>query len=102
MWAGEMKFPVHGKMKKYAVEILFMDTMVAMVEFEAGMEDEEGIPELVLGGQRLVSTGGTASGAQVQTGTGAVEETMEELLAKLDVLTGLTEVKKNIRDHIII
>jgi SpoVK/Ycf46/Vps4 family AAA+-type ATPase len=97
-WGNEV--PGSWKDEKYAVEILFMDTMVAMVEFEAGAEDEEGIPQLILGGQRLVSTGGTASSGQVQTGATAVEETMEELLAKLDTLTGLTEVKKNIRDHI--
>ncbi len=88
------------KDEKYAVEIIFMDTMVAMVEFHAGAEEIEGIPQLILGGQRLVSAGGDATTAQVQTDTTVVEETMEELLAKMDSLTGLTEIKKNVKDHI--
>ncbi len=98
-WGNDV--PGSWKDDKYAVEIIFMDTMVAMVEFHAGTEDEEGVPQLILGGQRLVSTGGTETTTQVATDQkAAVEETLDELLAKLDALTGLTEVKKNIRDHI--
>ncbi|CAN5431272.1 hypothetical protein BH09BAC5_BH09BAC5_10670 [soil metagenome] len=97
-WGNE----VAGSWKddKYSMEILFMDTMIAMVEFEAGNEEEEGIPQLILGGQRMVSAGGDSSTATVQTDTTQVEETMDELLAKIDSLTGLTEIKKNVRDHI--
>ncbi|CAN5895964.1 hypothetical protein BH11BAC7_BH11BAC7_19460 [soil metagenome] len=97
-WGNEV--PGSWKDEKYAVEIIFMDTMIAMVEFAAGSEEEEGVPQLILGGQRLVSTGGDATTATVQTETKPAEETMDELLAKLDGLTGLTEIKKNIRDHI--
>ncbi len=97
-WGNDV--PGSWKDDKYAVEIIFMDHMVAMVEFDCGTEEEEGTPDLVLGGSRLVSAGGTASTSTVNANTAVVEETMEELLAKLDVLIGLTEVKKNIRDHI--
>jgi SpoVK/Ycf46/Vps4 family AAA+-type ATPase len=97
-WGNEV--PGSWKDEKYAVEIIFMDTMIAMVEFAAGSEEEEGIPELVLGGQRLVSAGGDTTSAQVQPDNKQAEESMDELLAKLDGLTGLTEIKKIIRDHI--
>lgn len=97
-WGNDV--PGSWKDEKYAVEIIFMDTMVAMVEFTCGTEEVEGIPQLVLGGARLVSAGGAAATTTVNTNTTPVEETMEELLAKLDVLIGLTDVKKNIRDHI--
>lgn len=97
-WGNDV--PGSWKDEKYVVEMIFMDTMVAMVEFECGGADEEGIPTLVLGGQRLVSAAGDRTAPQVQNETKVAEETMEELLAKLDALTGLTEVKKNIRDHI--
>jgi SpoVK/Ycf46/Vps4 family AAA+-type ATPase len=97
-WGNEV--PGSWKDEKYAVEIIFMDTMVAMVEFAAGSEEEEGVPQLILGGQRLVAAGGETTTAQVQPDTKQAEETMDELLAKLDSLTGLTEIKKNIRDHI--
>lgn len=97
-WGNDV--PGSWKDDKYVMEIVFMDTMIAMVEFQAGEADEEGIPELILGGQRLVATSGNASTAKVQNDQKPTEETLEELLAKLDALTGLTEVKKNIRDHI--
>ncbi len=97
-WGNDV--PGSWKDEKYVVEMIFMDTMVAMVEFECGNADEEGIPTLVLGGQRLVSAAGDRTAPQVPNDAKVAEETMEELLAKLDALTGLTEVKKNIRDHI--
>ena len=97
-WGNDV--PGSWKDERYIVEIIFMDTMVAMVEFNSGDVEEEGVPQLILGGQRLVAAGGDATTAQIHSDTKAVEETMEELLAKLDSLTGLTEVKKNIRNHI--
>jgi SpoVK/Ycf46/Vps4 family AAA+-type ATPase len=97
-WGNDV--PGSWKDEKYIVEIIFMDTMVAMVEFNSGEVDEEGVPQLILGGQRLVAAGGDASVEQPTTDTKVVEETMEELLAKLDSLIGLTEIKKNIRNHI--
>jgi SpoVK/Ycf46/Vps4 family AAA+-type ATPase len=85
---------------RYALEIVFMDTMVAMIEFESGTAEEEGNPELVLGGTRLVAAGGKEQSQAAAVETKVEEETMDELLEKMDKLTGLTEVKKNIRDHI--
>jgi SpoVK/Ycf46/Vps4 family AAA+-type ATPase len=81
---------------KYTVEIVFMDTLVALVPFEMGTASEEGVTA------PLVSTEQGFSTVAATTETVAVveEETIEQLLAKLDELIGMEAVKKNIRDHI--
>jgi SpoVK/Ycf46/Vps4 family AAA+-type ATPase len=81
---------------KYTVEIVFMDTLVALVPFEMGNENEEGVTT------PLVSvTEGISLGTQVAEPVPVVEEeTIEQLLAKLDELVGMEHVKKSIRDHI--
>ncbi len=79
---------------KYTVEIVFMDTLVALIPFEMGETEEEGeITPLVSAEQALQSV------ASVTT-TPAEEETTEQLLAKIEELVGMEEVKKNIKDHI--
>lgn len=85
---------------KYAVEIVFMDTLIAIAQFESGTEDEEGMPEVILGGQRLVAAGGAGTQTAAIKPEDADEKTLDELLAEMDKLIGLTEIKKNIRDHI--
>ena len=85
---------------KYVVEIVFMDTLIAIASFDCGETEEEGVPPLVIGGQRLVATPGETILTQKQAEATPVEESMDQLLAKLDALTGLTEIKKNIRDHL--
>jgi SpoVK/Ycf46/Vps4 family AAA+-type ATPase len=78
---------------KYTVEIVFMDTLVALVPFEMGDANEEGIVEPITVAEHAHSN--TTPLADPQN-----EETIEQLLAKLDELVGLDEVKKNIHDHI--
>ncbi|MDQ3048806.1 MAG: AAA family ATPase, partial [Bacteroidota bacterium] len=78
---------------KYTVEIVFMDTLVALIPFEMGDVSEEGVL------QPLTIAEQAYSQAMVTTDTPA-EETIDQLLAKLDELIGLEEVKKNIRNHI--
>jgi SpoVK/Ycf46/Vps4 family AAA+-type ATPase len=77
---------------KYSVEIVFMDTLVALVPFEMGLENEEGVVEPFTQAEHAHS--GIAIVEQ------PAEETIDELLVKLDELIGLDEVKKNIRNHI--
>ncbi len=79
---------------KYTVEIVFMDTLVALVPFEMGEESEEGVvTPLVSAEQALTETVNS-------TPTTATEETTEQLLAKIEELIGMENVKKNIKDHI--
>jgi len=84
----------------YFVEVIFMDTLVGQIRFDVGTEEVEGTPDLLTGNEVHVKAG-------VETVTGAEnpeavvpEATLEELLANLDSLIGLTGIKKSVRDHI--
>jgi SpoVK/Ycf46/Vps4 family AAA+-type ATPase len=79
---------------KYTVEIVFMDTLVALVPFEMGEVAEEGVMT------PLVAAEDALQSATVVNTPVAEEETIEQLMAKLDELIGMEAVKKNIKDHI--
>ncbi len=90
-WGSELS----GSWKddKYTVEIVFMDTLVALVPFEMGQTNEEGVLEPFFNAEQAHVT-------PITTPESVNEETIDQLLVKLDVLIGLDEVKKNIRNHI--
>lgn len=90
-WGSE--FSGSWKDDKYTVEIVFMDTLVALVPFEMGQTNEEGVLEpFVIAEQAHITATTTPESIN--------EETIDQLLVKLDELIGLDEVKKNIRNHI--
>jgi len=75
---------------KYTVELIFMDKLVAVYPFVVGEDFEEGIsPVLTPNGEEPV----------ILSDEAVADETFEEVLAKLDNLIGLTEIKKKVRDH---
>jgi SpoVK/Ycf46/Vps4 family AAA+-type ATPase len=86
----------------YFVEVIFQDTLVAQIRFDVGTQDIEGVPELLTGNEMLVRStgGGDEASPEKKTEQTVEEKTMEELLAELDVLIGLTNIKKSVRDHI--
>lgn len=90
-WGSE--FSGSWKDDKYTVEIVFMDTLVALVPFEMGQINEEGVLEPFVNAEQA-HLNQTTSPEPVN------EETIDQLLVKLDELIGLDEVKKNIRNHI--
>ncbi|MES2138323.1 MAG: AAA family ATPase [Bacteroidota bacterium] len=90
-WGSE--FSGSWKDDKYTVEIVFMDTLVALVPFEMGQTNEEGVLEPIVNSEQAHITPAT-------TPEPVNEETIDQLLVKLDELIGLDEVKKNIRNHI--
>lgn len=77
----------------YTVEVVFMDTMVAVAPFEVGEEFVEGVPDV--SGFQVFTTP-----AQADSVSGEPAETLEDVVKKLDELIGLTEVKKKIKEHI--
>lgn len=81
---------------KYTVEIVFMDTLVALVPFEMGDNSEEGVMTPLVS----VEEGFSIATTVAETLPVVEEETIEQLLAKIDELVGMEAVKKNIRDHI--
>ncbi|GAB4135048.1 MAG: hypothetical protein Fur0041_08840 [Bacteroidia bacterium] len=90
--------PGSWKDDRYSLELLFMDTLVARIEFESGIEEVEGDPELILSTDKLIKIDSDTKTEKAQLNL--KEESLDELLEKLDKLIGLTEVKKNIKDHI--
>src|SRR5262249_47435775 len=83
------------------LEVVFMDTLVAAVQFEVSDAEEEGMPELVTSGEHILtgSPGKDETGAEPEKPK-EKEPSLEELLAQLDKLIGLEEVKKNVRNHV--
>ncbi len=86
----------------YFVEVIYMDTLVAQIRFEVGALEVEGTPDLLTGNEILLkSTGGDEVTTVVdKKEEPEKEETMEEVLANLDGLIGLSGIKKSVRDHI--
>ena len=86
---------------KYTLEIVFMDTLIAVVPFETGEEEEEGFIDPITDFDKaLTATVKTSTGTGAGSTSTKQEETLEDVLKKLDELIGMEEIKKNIREHI--
>ncbi len=85
--------PGSWKDKSYYVEIIFMDVRVASVSFDTGKKNVKGLVELAK------SSRNTAIEQTVKE-TGKEEETLKDVLKRLDELIGLKSVKQKIKDHI--
>lgn len=84
---------------KYTLELVFMDVLVAAAVFECGDNYEEGELEMIDG----TVIPGVASATVVNENDVAAKydnKTLEELLAEMDKLVGLQNVKSHIRDQI--
>ncbi len=79
------------KNDKYTVEIVFMDTLLAVIPFETGTEAIEGEVEIL---------GPNQCAIPVKKGAEQTTESLEDIMKQLNELIGLQEVKKEIRDHI--
>jgi len=97
-WGNDL--PGSWKDDRYSLEIVFMDTLVASVVFETGDKEEEGVPELILGHERLVKASGGETTTTADPAPTEDSLPLEKLIERLDSLIGLEEVKKNIKDHV--
>ncbi len=75
---------------RYTIELVFMEELLAVMPFEVGEEFEEGIPNISLPYQ----TAPLILPQQEDEHT-----TFEDVVADLNMLIGLHEVKKKVRDH---
>ncbi len=76
----------------YRLEIIFMDTVIAVVHLDTGDEDEEGEVEITkLSGNVAVSD---------VSHPAAPDESLDGNVKKLDDLIGLEELKKEVKNHI--
>lgn len=77
----------------YRLEVVFMDTMVASVDFEVGDEEVQGTPEM--------SKDNKCAFVKPETAKPAADDvTLEAVMKQLDELIGLSEIKKKIKDHV--
>ncbi len=82
---------------KYTIELVFMDALVAAATFYCGSTFIEGDLEMIEG----TVVPGVASAKNANDVSEKLDsKTLEELLAELDKLIGLQNVKKHIRDQI--
>ncbi len=77
---------------KYRLEVIFMDQLIAVVPFEAG--------EDWLKGENTTITGEDLRNSEGYQKSEEPEETLDELLAKLEEMIGLNQVKTRIHDYI--
>jgi SpoVK/Ycf46/Vps4 family AAA+-type ATPase len=75
---------------RYTAELVFMDKLLAVVPFEVEDEFEEGPASVMLPDWQA---------PMVLAPDGAFSQTFDELMVKLDDLVGLTQIKKQVRDH---
>ena len=91
-WGNDI--PGSWKDDKYTLEIVFMDTLIAIIPFEVGEESEEGVI------QPLKRAEEAALATPDDNPVAEPEESIDDLLKKLDELIGLEDVKLKIKDHI--
>lgn len=78
---------------KYYVDIVFMDTLIASLSFETGEAEVEG--------ETQITSGTKFNAIQQQIAeTERPEESLDDVISKLDELIGLHDIKKKIKDHI--
>ena len=76
----------------YTVEIVFMDTLLAIVPFEVGNEDVEGDIPVIKSNHTMILQSQTQMN---EIKTDEKEETLELVLKELDELIGLQEIKQS-------
>lgn len=74
----------------YTAEIVFMDTLLAVIPFQVRTDFEEGIAGTVLPNQY-------APVVIAEEGMG--DDSFEEVMKQLDELIGLQDIKRQVRDH---
>ena len=79
---------------KYTVEIVFMDTPIAVLPFEVGDEWVKGIPQVYHSGGHLLAPAQQPALAETKP-----EERLEDVIQSLQQLVGLAEVKTKISDY---
>lgn len=87
-WGSNVK----GSWRKdrYTAEIVFMDRLLAVVPFEVGDAFEEGIAGVLLPNRQS---------PVILNPEEELAQSFEQVMARLEALIGLTEIKKQVRDH---
>lgn len=92
--------PGSWKDDKYALEVVFMDTLIGAVSFECGTEEIEGELELISSIDQTIAINSGSNNSVNGNVIVEPEKTLEELLSEIDGLIGLESVKKSIHENI--
>ncbi len=90
-WGNDI--PGTWKDNHYRLEIVFMDTVIAVVHLQTGEEDEPGEVE-------ITTISGNVANNNTVTPETSSDESLEANVHKLDELIGLEELKKEVKNHI--
>ncbi len=82
--------PASWRVGTYMIEVVFMDHLIASINFEVGDEFEEGLPSIFLPYD---------DENRIKKEEEENEETFEDVLAKLDDLVGLRLIKEKVKEH---
>jgi len=82
--------PASWRKGNYTVEVVFMERMVASISFDVGDDFEGGDPAIFLPYEDHVAR------EKQEADDGA---TFEDVMAQLDNLVGLTEIKRKVKEH---
>ena len=87
-WGSNVK----GSWRKdrYTAELIFMDSLLAVIPFEVTEDFEEGITPVLLPDRHS---------PVVLTPDTDADQSFEDVMVKLDSLIGLSEIKKKVREH---
>jgi len=86
--------------ERYVLEIVFNDVLIAATAFNCGSIEEEGETPILRTIEQTLAAGATFAGQNTKADDIAGTKTLEDLLAELDALIGLENVKKSIRENI--
>ncbi len=75
---------------KYTCEIVFMNKLLAVIPFQVGKKNEEGVNPVYMPGK---------SAPMIFLPEEDINTTFDEVMLRMDDLTGLTQVKQQIKDH---
>lgn len=77
----------------YSAQVVFMDTIVAMIEFDVGLNEIEGVPA-------QINLANKKSLHQKTSEQQEAQKSLEEVMQELDNLIGLYDIKTKIKEHI--
>ena len=85
---------------KYLIEIVFNDVLIGAATFECGAIEQEGETPIIKTIEQAVTAGASSAASNAKIDDTKNAKTLEELLAQLEALIGLENVKKSIRENI--
>jgi SpoVK/Ycf46/Vps4 family AAA+-type ATPase len=85
---------------RYLLEIVFNDVLIAAAAFNCTDKEEEGETPILKTIEQTLAAGISTNSINSRPDDPVASKTLEELLAELDALIGLDNVKKSIRENI--